>query len=134
MTLDLNLAPGSRVIGIGIDTVEVPRFALVLKRRPNLVGRLFSPQEIEYSTKFKDPTERFAARFGAKEAVMKALGVGIGAFGFHEVQVVSTTGAPYLELSGKALDLANSKGVGKCLVSLTHTTVSATAIVIALEL
>ncbi len=124
----------SNVVGIGIDTVEILRFGLVLKRRPNLIRKLFSPQEIKYATKFKDPTQRFAVRFSAKEATMKALGVGIGSFGFDEVEVISKNKAPYIELRGRALELANSKDIGKCLVSLTHTSVSATAIVVALQI
>ena len=68
------------MIGIGTDLVEVDRFRLVLARTPGVADRLFTDAERAYGDREHDPAERLAARFAAKEAVMKALGVGLGRF------------------------------------------------------
>ena len=120
------------VIGIGTDLVEVPRFALALQRRPTLADRLFSDAEKEYAYRFRDPTKSLAARFGAKEAVMKALGVGLWKFAFRDVEVVRLpSGAPTLALYNKALELANERGVTEWHLSLTHTDSMAMAVALA---
>jgi holo-[acyl-carrier protein] synthase len=121
------------VIGVGLDAVEVPRFRAALHRTPTLSTRLFSDQERAYAAQRNDPTERLAARFAAKEAVMKALGVGLFAVGFRDIEVVSApSGEPTVVLSGRAEVLAAERGVTRWLVSLTHTDQSAQAIAIAL--
>ena len=76
------------VVGVGVDAVEVERFRRVLDRRPHLAQRLFTPAELGYAGRAADPVPRLCTRFAAKEAVMKALGVGLGAFAFTEVEVV----------------------------------------------
>jgi len=120
------------VVGIGTDLVEVPRFALALQRRPRLADRLFSDAEREYAYRFRDPTKSLAARFGAKEAVMKALGVGLWKFAFRDVEVVRLrSGAPTLALYNKALELANERGVTEWHLSLTHTDSMAMAVALA---
>jgi phosphopantetheine--protein transferase-like protein len=121
------------VIGVGIDVVDVDRLRRTLARTPSLVDRLFTPAERAYASRLRDPTERFAARFAAKEAVMKALGVGLGAFAFHDVEVQrATSGAPSLVLRGSADALAADQGVREWKVSLSHTAHVAEAVVIAL--
>jgi len=121
------------VIGIGIDAVEVDRFRAVLARRPALADRVFTVGERAHVARSADPVPRLAARFAAKEAVMKALGVGLGAFGFHDVEVVSApSGAPSLRLSGRAAALAADRGVVDWRLSLTHTSRSAQAVAVAL--
>ena len=122
------------VVGIGTDLVEVPRFALALQRRPTLADRLFSDAEREYAYRFRDPTKSLAARFGAKEAVMKALGVGLWKFAFRDVEVVRRPGgAPELALTGKAATLAAELGVVEWRLSLTHTESMALAVALALH-
>jgi len=121
------------MIGIGIDAVEISRFRQVLARRPALARRLFTDGERAYGARAQDGAPRLAVRFAAKEAVMKALGVGIGAFGFHEVEVVSApSGAPSVVLRGRAAELATERGVAGWHLSLTHTDVSAHAVAVAL--
>lgn len=120
------------VRGIGVDAVDVMRFRRVLERRPTLAARLFTDAERSYAASGRDPGTRLAARFAAKEAVLKALGVGIGAAGFREVEVVrGDDGAPSLVLVGRAAALAAALGVSRWHVSLTHTDAVAVASVIA---
>lgn len=121
------------MIGLGIDAVEVERFRSVLARTPGVARRLFTEAERAYGSRFADPAPRLAARFAAKEAVMKALGVGLGAFSFQDVEVVRLpSGAPTLRLSGAAAALAESRGVQSLRVSITHTDRTAEAVVAAL--
>jgi holo-[acyl-carrier protein] synthase len=120
------------LIGIGVDLVEVDRIRRTLARTPSLVERLFTDAERAYCERRRDPTERFAARFAAKEAVMKALGVGLGAVGWHEVEVVrAESGRPSLALSGRAADLAAELGVVRWHLTMSHTTRVAEAIAVA---
>lgn len=120
------------MIGIGIDAVEVDRFRRVIARTPGVVQRLFTADEQAYGARFRDPAARLAARFAAKEATMKALGVGLGAFAFHDVEVVkAASGAPSLQLRGRAADLAAERGVSMLRLSITHTDVMAEAVVAA---
>jgi len=120
------------VAGIGVDAVDVARFRRLLERRPRLAGRLFSEAERSYATGTADPGARLAARFAAKEAVWKALGVGLGAAGFRDVEVVrGPDGAPALTLAGRAAVLAAARGVTRWHLSLTHTEAVAVASVLA---
>src|ERR1700683_3145838 len=100
------------MIGIGLDNVDVARFREVLARRPRLVERLFTQAERDECGLRSDPVPGLAARFAAKEATMKALGVGIGGFAMRDVEVVrGELGAPTLVARGRALELAESAGV-----------------------
>lgn len=120
------------VVGIGVDAVDVARMRTTLARTPSMRDRCFTPAERTYAEKQNDPSERFAVRFAAKEAVMKAMGLGLGAFGFHDVEVtVAESGAPSLILRGPALDLARERGIDTWHLSLTHTATSAVAMVVA---
>jgi holo-[acyl-carrier protein] synthase len=88
---------------MGVDAVDVERFRRLLIRRPGLAQRLFTEQERTFVSARIDPVPGLAARFAAKEATMKALGSGIGAMRFVEVEVVGTSsGAPHLEVHGLA--------------------------------
>jgi phosphopantetheine--protein transferase-like protein len=117
------------MVGVGIDAVDVERFSALLERRPSLRSRLFTDSE---RSDCRDQDHRLAARFAAKEAVMKALGVGLGAFGFHDASVERDSGGqPRLQLRGRAAELAGERGVSEWHVSLTHTELIAQAVVIA---
>ncbi|HEY5023472.1 MAG TPA: holo-ACP synthase [Acidimicrobiales bacterium] len=120
------------VRGIGVDAVDVVRFRHVLERRPGIVHRLFTDAERAYAGASRDPGPRLAVRFAAKEAVLKALGVGVGAAGFRDVEVVrAENGEPGLSLSGRAAALSARRGVRRWHLSLTHTDSVAVATVIA---
>ena len=121
------------MIGIGIDAVEIDRFRRVLDRTPTLTARVFTEGEQAEGLRRSDPAPALAARFAAKEAVMKALGVGLGAFAFRDVEIVrAPSGAPALVLHGAAADLAAAHGVSEWRVSLSHTERTAHAVAAAL--
>ena len=81
----------------------------------------------------RDPVPGLAARFAAKEAVMKALGVGLGAFALAEVEVARRDGGePVLHLHGRAAALAEQRGVREWRLSLSHTATTAMAVALAL--
>ena len=124
---------GARIVGLGTDLVEVPRFRLAMERRGERLGeRLFSDDERAYAYRQKDPVKSLAARFGAKEAVMKALGVGLWKFKLRDVEVVRQKGgAPRVALHGRAAELAGERGVRDWHLSLTHTGSTALAVAIA---
>ncbi len=120
------------VIGIGIDLVDIERFRQSLARTPSMRTRLFTESELAYVAPKVDPVPSLAARFAAREAVMKSLGVGLGAFGFHEVWVErAESGAPSLLVTGRAKELADEAGIGIWHVSLTHSATTAGAYVVA---
>ena len=121
------------MIGIGNDLVDIARFRRALERTPTLRERLFTEGERSYADARADPTERYAVRFAAKEAVMKALGVGLGDIQLRDIEVQrAESGAPQIVLHGTAAELAESRGVRRWLVTLSHSETVAQAIVIAL--
>lgn len=123
-----------RIIGLGTDLVEVSRFRLAMERRgERLNERLFSDEERAYAAKQKDAAKSLAARFGAKEAVMKAMGVGLWKFKLRDVEVVrAKSGAPSVALHGRAAAMAAERGIVDWQLSLTHTDTTALAIAIAI--
>ena len=125
------------IVGVGVDAVDVARFRKVLERRPSFASRCFTDSERADAAGHADVAQSLAARFAAKEAVMKALGTGIGGFALTDVEVCRTTGqgatrnAPYLRLHGTAAALAGAQGAGAFHLSLTHTDGLAMAFVVA---
>ncbi len=94
--------------------------------------RLFTAEELDYVAPKADPVPSLAARFAAREAVMKAMGLGLGAFGFHEVWVSrAASGEPSLVVTGRAAELAAERGITGWLLTLTHTDTVAVASVVA---
>jgi holo-[acyl-carrier protein] synthase len=112
---------------IGIDVLEIERLERALARRPNLVSRLFTPEEREYADAHARPAVHLAARFCAKEAVAKALA--LEAWAFRDVEVVATDSAPEVRLTGAAAQRASELGV-QPRISLTHTRETAAAVAI----
>ncbi len=132
----MNLSPsvGLNVVGIGMDAVELDRFRLAMSRRTGLKDRLFSDAERAYADRRNDPTERYAARFAAKEAVMKAMGVGLWKFKLRDVEVVKArSGAPSIRLHGRAAEMADERSITQWLLTMTHTENTAFAIAVALR-
>jgi holo-[acyl-carrier protein] synthase len=120
------------VLGIGVDVVDLARFAKVLERTPQMRERMFRPEELDDLGTSQHQLRSLAARFAAREAVMKALGVGLGGFDFHDVWVRRTaSGAPSLQISGRAATLAAARGVQRWHCSLSHSDLVAVAFVVA---
>lgn len=127
------MSGGGSVVGVGVDAVDIDRFRESLARTPSMRTRLFVAEELEFVAPKVDPAPSLAARFAAREATMKALGVGLGAFGFHDVWVRRhESGAPELVVTGPAADLAAASGVTGWRLSITHTSTVAIAYVVAL--
>ncbi|MGR3295977.1 MAG: holo-ACP synthase [Candidatus Bathyanammoxibius sp.] len=104
---------------IGIDLVEVERIQDLFTRHKSFLGRVYTPGEIEYSFSKKNTFEHLAARFAIKEAVVKALGTGMK---WTDIELLNdSSGRPYLNLYGRAKEMAREKGVGAWDVSVTHT-------------
>jgi holo-[acyl-carrier protein] synthase len=112
---------------IGIDLLEIDRLERALQRRPSLAERLFTDLEREYAASRGRPGQHLAARFCAKEAVAKALGM--EAWSFRDVEVLAGGGPPSVRLHGDAARRARELGV-EVRVSLTHTRRDAAAVAI----
>jgi len=112
---------GRIVVSVGTDLVDIARIAEVLDRQPRFAVRVFTEAERAYCDARNDPAERYAARFAAKEAVLKALGVGLGGADFHDIEVVKLpSGQPTLTLRGRAAELAAEAAIGSWLITMTH--------------
>lgn len=118
----------SEVVGVGIDLIEIDRVAAVLARQPRFAERCFTDAERAYCMSRKSPPQHFAARFAAKEAVGKALGIGMTRW--HEAEVVRGRGAPTAILTGRCLRRASDLGVVEVLLSLTHSRGMAAAVAV----
>jgi len=111
------------IVGLGVDITEVDRIAAAIERRGRaLLERLFTPAEIRYCEKHRNRAERFAGRFAAKEAAMKALGTGWArGVRWLDIEVVrEPSGKPTLKLSGKTRAIADGLGVKNIAVTITH--------------
>jgi len=113
--------------GIGLDLLEIERMERALERRPALAGRLFRPGELAYASGRGRPAQHLAARFCAKEAVSKALGLAV--FAPLDIEVLGGGETVALELHGAARARAGELGVDVAL-SLTHTRAVAGAVAI----
>ncbi len=111
--------------GVGIDLLEIDRLERALERHPRLAERVFTAGEREYAAARARPARHLAARFAAKEAVVKALGLSEG-FGLREIEVVAGE-PPTVSLSGRAARAAAGTRID---VSLTHSRDFAAAVAI----
>jgi holo-[acyl-carrier protein] synthase len=111
--------------GVGIDLLEVERLERALERRPRLAERVFTEAERAYAAARARPGLHLAARFCAKEAVAKALGM--TAWSWRDVEVVPTGAAPEVRLTGSVARRADELGV-RASISLTHTDTTAGAV------
>ena len=119
------------IIGVGVDIIDVARIQAALdhpRTGTRFRQRVFTDEEIAYCGRRRNAAESFAARFAAKEAMMKALG---RAYGWREIEVVRAGGPPTLRLNGRAQERAAQLGVRRIHLSLSHTATLAIAYVIA---
>ncbi|MEC9372890.1 MAG: holo-ACP synthase [Planctomycetota bacterium] len=128
--------PPETVISHGVDLVEVARIQRMLGDHPErFAERCFTPSERAYCDEGdRRRAERYAARFAAKEAVMKALGTGWrDGMAWTDIEVRrQPSGAPVLFVTGRAAEIASGLGIRRRLISLSHTDGHAFASVIAL--
>jgi holo-[acyl-carrier protein] synthase len=116
------------VDGVGIDLLEIDRLERALARRPRLAERLFTEGERAYAASSRRPAMQLAARFCAKEAIVKALS--LDAWDPHEIELVGGGGPPVVRLTGRVGERARELGV-EVRVSLTHTRGMAAAVAVA---
>ncbi|MBX3026494.1 holo-ACP synthase [bacterium] len=123
------------IVAIGTDAIEVERVQRAVDHPrwgPRFRARVFTASEIAYCTGRRRHGESFAARFAAKEAVMKALGTGYAkGVWWRDIEVVRERGAPCLVLRGGAAARAAALGITRWHLSLTHTAGQALAHVVA---
>jgi holo-[acyl-carrier protein] synthase len=121
------------IVGTGIDIVEVPRVAAVLDRYGlKFLQRIFTADEIRYCDSKANRVERYAARFAAKEAAMKAIGTGWRhGVRWKDFEIKRLPGSrPTLQLHGRAAEIAVQLGMSRASLSLSHTAGQAVAQVI----
>ncbi|HEX6666074.1 MAG TPA: holo-ACP synthase [Solirubrobacterales bacterium] len=109
--------------GVGIDLLEIERMERALERHPRLADRVFTEGELVYARAKGRPGRHLAARFAAKEAVVKALGL-TGGFGLREIEIVAGE-PPTVRLSGHAAEVAAGREIA---ISLTHSRDNAAAV------
>ncbi len=119
---------GAGIVGVGLDLIEIDRIERALERHPRFAERCFTPAESAYCMSRKYPPQHFAARFAAKEAIGKALGIGMTRW--QEAEVVRGRGAPTAILAGRCLRRAGDLGVVEVMLSLTHSRGMAAAVAI----
>ncbi len=121
------------ILGLGVDIAEIDRIEAAITRRGNaFLARVYTPAEIAYSQRHRNPAERFAARFAAKEAAMKALGTGWArGVRWVDIEVVrEPSGKPSLMFYGETRNIAERLGVKHVSLSITHSGTTAFAQVI----
>ena len=121
------------IVGLGVDITEVDRIEAAIARHGRaFLQRVFTPPEIAYCERHRNSAERFAGRFAAKEAAMKALGTGWArGVRWVDIEVVRTPGGkPTLKLSGASREIADQLGVKNIALTITHSGNTALAEVI----
>ena len=121
------------ILGTGVDLAEVPRIRAAIERHGSrFIERIYTPPEIAYVERKANRFERYAARFAAKEAGMKAIGTGWKrGVTWRDFEVVNLpSGRPTLRLHGVASEIAQQLGVRQIWLSLTHTAELGMALVI----
>ncbi len=127
-----NAVVGTRAIRVGVDLVEIARIETALGRSA-FAERCFTEAEREYCDAAANSAERYAVRFSAKEAVLKALGVGLGGVGWHDMEVTRLpSGEPQIRVSGRGLELGHELGIQSWLITMTHSKTTAHAMVVGL--
>ncbi|HAK59069.1 MAG TPA: ACP synthase [Nitrospiraceae bacterium] len=110
------------IIGIGVDLVKIDRIDKAGKNHTAFLERVFTERERAYCKRQKYPAQHFAARFAAKEALLKAFGTGLSAgMKWTDIEVLhGEGGGPIVNLDGRVKDLADLKGVKQVMISYSH--------------
>ena len=111
-------------VAVGVDIVDLDRFESVMTRQPRFLDRVFTPAERDYCERAKAASvrrQRYAARFAAKEAVMKALGTGVRGVGWRDIEVLpNRRGKPLVFLYGRGAKRAKDIEMRGLEISMTH--------------
>ncbi len=122
------------IIGVGVDIVDVDRVRRAVERHgERFLRRVYSSEEVKYCRESRHSDQRFATRFAAKEAVLKALGIGWqGGTSFTDIEVSrDARGAPSVTLYGQSRKISRDLGVCRIHISLSHTETHAMAYAVA---
>ena len=133
MTSMPEIPSGTNVIGVGIDTIEVSRIKDSVERHgEHFLNKIFTSNEQAYCNDKSDSAPFYATRFAAKEAMAKAFRTGMGKdFGWLDSEIIhGMEGEPFIKLSQSGQAMLNQVGASKVLVSLTHLSTVASAVVI----
>lgn len=120
-----------KALRLGVDLIEIERIRRALERHPGFRERCFTEAERAYCDSKPNPPQHYAARFAGKEAVGKALGVGVH-FTWREIEIKGRP-KPGVHLSGWTASVAERQGVGAIELSMTHSRELAAAIAVAVE-
>ena len=123
-----------KIIGQGVDMIEVDRIRKVIERHGDrLLKRVFTDREVAYVKTHRNPYERYAGRFVAKEAVLKAFGIGWrGQIAWTDMDIQNDVlGQPHVTLTGATAEHADRLGVTRILLSISHTADHAVATALA---
>ena len=121
------------IFGTGMDLVDIDRLKKIIEKwEMRFLERVYTPEEIGYCQKRAFPAIHYAARFAAKESLLKALGMGLGmGIKLKDIEVRNDSqGRPMLNLHGNARDILHERGIITVHVSLSHSRLQAGAIVI----
>lgn len=111
------------IVGLGLDVAEIDRIEAAIKRHgASFIERVYTPTEAAYCQRYANPFERYAGRFAAKEAAMKALGTGWSrGVRWRDIEVVrKPSGQPTLQLEGASRSIADGLGVKLIVLTITH--------------
>ena len=120
------------ILGIGTDLFEVDRMKKTIEKQPSFIDGIFTDNEIKYCKSFRNSAEHFAARYAAKEAFLKAIGTGLrDGISLLDIEITNNElGKPFISLTGKSKELADSYGVTEIHLSMSHTKTMANAFII----
>lgn len=112
----------SLIIGCGIDLVEISRIEKIIKRwGDNFTFKIFTSWEKSYCEKRNNKYQSYAGKFAAKEALLKALGLGLRGVNWKEIEIKNDKlGQPIIETSGKLKIIASQKSVHKYFITISH--------------
>ncbi|TML85856.1 MAG: holo-[acyl-carrier-protein] synthase [Actinobacteria bacterium] len=118
---------------VGVDLIEIERIRRALDRYPGFRERCFTDAERAYCDSRKNPAQSYAGRFAGKEAVGKALGLGVArAFAWREIEIVGRP-KPSVTLHGRAAEWAESVEAGRVDLSMTHSRELAAAVAVVVD-
>jgi holo-[acyl-carrier protein] synthase len=120
------------VFGLGIDIIEVSRIDEKIKSNDrNFIERIFTRNEINYCETVLNKEQNYAARFTAKEALLKAMGHGLGGFSFTDIEILKDDrGRPFINPLGRVKTFFKEKNIARVHLSMTHIKEVATSVVV----